>query len=663
MAVTRKIGKKRILIGIGIAAAILIAWQYVSGKNGRVTSGGENTYNVTHQDLTISVTESGSIKASNSVTVRSGVEGRTTIVSVVPEGTILTQEDVDKGKVILELDTSTQKEDLNRQQIEYNTAMADFTDAKENLDIQINQNESDIQQGRLTVQFALMDLQKYVGQEAADGLVADSNSRTITDNDFNKLTRDPNKLGGESLQKYRQLMSDITVAQSEYYLAQNTLNWTEKLAAKNYVAKTELESDKLKADKSKITHEQAITALDLFVRYEFPKDSHKFFSDYAEAKRELERILAKARSQEAQAVAKKANAEAKFGLEKERLEKLQRQVAAGIIKAPVAGMVVYATQGGGRFGGSRSRTSIEVGREVQEREDVMSIPSAMEMAVDTKIHETNVDKVMVGQRARITVDAMPDQAFYGSVLKISPLPDPAAFLSNPDLKVYSTDVSIENSETLRPGMSAKVEIVIAQLKNVIAIPVQCISNRAGKKICFLQTRNGNEEREVKTGPYNDKFIQIQEGLNEGEKVLLSPPRIFDQAQDRPIPDGMAPAVAPQGGTGDSQRPRRQRSNGQGMMDGQQGGWQPDSSQGDSPRPRRQRPDGQTSMDGQQSGGQTDSTRSPQADSQRPQRMRPDGQSPAGGQPSDGQAADSPRPRRQRPDGGAPGTDTPREPQQ
>jgi multidrug resistance efflux pump len=205
-----------------------------------------------------------------------------------------------------------------------------------------------------------MDLQKYVGQSAADNLVADANDRPVTDEDFKKLTGDPNQLGGESLQKHRQLTSDISMAQSECYLAQNTLNWTEKLEAKNYVAKTELESDKLKADKSKITLEQAQTAIDLFIRYEFPKDAHKFFSDYVEAKRQLERTQAKARSQEAQAVAKMANAEAKFALEKERLEKFQRRIAASVVKAPSPGMVVYRTQDA--RGGTRSRTSIEVGR-------------------------------------------------------------------------------------------------------------------------------------------------------------------------------------------------------------------------------------------------------------------------------------------------------------
>jgi len=425
MAATRKIGFKRILIAVVVIAGVLGLWRVFYGQSGKVASkSSEAVYSVKRQDMVISVTESGSIKSSNAVTIRSEVEGRTTIVNVVPEGTILTEQDVAEGKVILELDTSSIKQDLNQQQIQYNSAMADLTDAKENLEIQKNQNESDIQQGKLTVKFGLMDLQKYLGQYAADKLVADANSRPVTDEDFKKLTADPNQLGGEALQTYRQLIADINVAESEYYIAQNTYNWTDKLYAKNYVAKTDLESDKLKADKCKITQERAQTALGLFFQYEFPKEAHKLFSDYIEAQRQLERILAKARSQEAQAVAKLSSADAKFALEKERLERYQRQMAASIIKAPCPGLVVYTTQ----FSrGSRSRTTIEVGREVYEREEIMSIPNTTQMAVDTKIHETNIDKIVLGQKARITVDAMPDNVFYGQVTKISPLPDQAGW--------------------------------------------------------------------------------------------------------------------------------------------------------------------------------------------------------------------------------------------
>ncbi len=533
MGNTRKYDRKRIIIAAIGFIIILLGWWYYQGRANRAAlhGGSESTYEASRRDMTISVIESGSLKASNAVTIRSSVEGRTTIVSIIPEGTILTEKDVAEGKVILELDTSTLKEDLNRQQIQYNSAMADFTDAKESLEIQRNQNQSDIQQGRLSVKFARMDLQKYLGQIAADKLIADANSHALTDHDFATLTIDPNLLGGESLQKYRELTSDIKLAESEYKLAQQTLDWTRKLEDKKYVAKTELESDELKAEKTKINLEQTQTAIALFIQYEFPKEAQKLFSDYVESERQMERILAKARSQEAQAEAKFNNAEAKFSLEKERLEKLQRQIAASTVKAPCPGMVVYASQTS-RFG-SRARTSIEVGREVSEREEIMSIPSTSGILVDTKVHETNIDKILVGQQARITVDAMPDTVFSGEVLKIAPLPDPGSFLSNPDLKLYATDVTLEGGQSLRPGMSAKVEIIISELNDVIAIPLQCVATRGGRKVCYVHRLGDSAERPVTIGAYNDKYVEILDGLEEGEKVLLNPPRIFDKTPNTP----------------------------------------------------------------------------------------------------------------------------------
>jgi hypothetical protein len=259
----------------------------------------------------------------------------------------------------------------------------------------------------------------------------------------------------------------------------------------------------------------------------------------------------------------------------------------------------------------------------------MSIPSVSDLLVDTKVHETNVDKIAVGQKARITVDAMPDTYFSGEVLKIAPLPDPGSFMSNPDLKLYATDVTLEGGQMLRPGMSAKVEIIIAQLKNVLVIPVQCVSNRAGKKICYVQTSSKSEEREIKVGSYNDKFVEVLEGLKDGEKVLLNPPQVYDQPQKASgAPGGKRPS---------------------GSED--QAESQPDSEgqPGRGPRPDGQTTPDQSRPDGQQPNGQTDSPR--------PRRQRPSGQSPADGQ------TDSPRPQRQSPGGPEGGDKTStREPQ-
>jgi HlyD family secretion protein len=175
----------------------------------------------------------------------------------------------------------------------------------------------------------------------------------------------------------------------------------------------------------------------------------------------------------------------------------------------------------------RRRYPIEVGAEVRERQKIISIPDTSKMKVEIKIHETWIDKIQPGQEAKITVAPFPDKTFTGQVLKKAPLANPEEWL-NPDLKVYATDVSIDGThDFLKTGMSAKVEILINELKDVISVPIQAVLNVGGKKVCFVSTASGTEQRQIETGAFNDSFVEIKSGLAEGDKVLLNPPRLTD----------------------------------------------------------------------------------------------------------------------------------------
>jgi len=480
----------------------------------------------------MSVTESGTIKARNAVEIKSQVERAATILSLVPEGSYITAEDVSNGKILVELDSSGLRDNINQQQIAYNSAEADYTEARESLIIMKNQNDSDVQQGLMNVKFAGMDLQKYLGQETADTMVdhytTDPNQRP----EVSELLDDPNQLGGESLQRYRELTSNIDLAKEELERAEGDLFWTQQLYDKDYIAESELKTAKLKAKRLKIQWAQSKTSLDLFIRYEFVKQAEKLFSDYLEAQRQLERIYAQTRSKLAQAEARLSSSEARYLLNREQLERIEKQIKACTMRATESGLVIYASSSGRRWSGSR--TNIEVGEQIRERELIMTITDEDEMDVDVKVHETSVDKVRVAQSVKIVIDAQPDKVFTGEVLKIAPLPDPQAFFGNPDLKVYTTDVSLEGAgKSIKPGMSARVEILIAQLTDVLSIPIQCVANRAGRKVCYLVTNNGPKEQVIQTGAFNDRFVQILEGLQEGQQVLLSPPRLMMDADKSP----------------------------------------------------------------------------------------------------------------------------------
>jgi HlyD family secretion protein len=513
-----------ILILVAVVVAIgtfVFLWWTSRAPEGRKELG---IFTVRRGDLPITITESGDIKALNSTDIKSEVEGQTTIISIVDEGTIITPADVNNGKVLVELDSSKIKVELTQQEIRFSNEEASYTEAKEALDIQIKQNDSDIKGGELKIRFALMDLQKYLGAAVAEKLISGATNPEGEDDKITSLINDPNLSGG-AVQRLRELNGDITLAESRFEQASNTLMWTQKLYDKKYVAETDLRKDQLEMQSCKIQMDKSRTALELFRLYEFPKEAEKLLSDYNEAKREWERIEAGARSKLAQAQARLDSRKATYSLEKERLEKWRKQLAACTIKATVPGQVVYSSSMMNEW--ERRNRPIEVGAEIYERQKIISIPDTSEMKVEIKIHETWVDKVQPGQQTRITIAAFPDKTFTGKVIKKAPLADPEQWL-NPDLKVYSTDVSIDGThEFLKTGMTAKVEIIIDELKNVISVPIQAVVNRQGKKVCYVMGSKEPKQREVDTGLFNDNFVEIKSGLAEGEKVLLNPPHVSE----------------------------------------------------------------------------------------------------------------------------------------
>ena len=511
-----------ILISLAVVVAIVVFGLLRQRTGGPDDSNpGTGLFTVKRGDLTISVTESGDIKAINSKDIKSKVEGMATIVNIVPEGTTITAEDVNNGKVLVELDASSLKEQLAQRKIDLAGARALFSDANETSLIQVKQNESDITAAELKVRFALMDFQKYIGetvaQKAIDEVNADPNSRIDTALLFQEI--EDHNSGGEASQKFKELQDNIALAKSTLERASGKLDWTEKLRLKEYVSETELLADRLEVQSLTIKRDQAEITLDLFRRYDFPKQVQQLQSDYNESKLELERVQARARSQLAQAEAKLMSARATYELQKQRLEKLHGQIEACVIKAPAVGQVVYwsSTQ---RY----SRIKIEQGTGIPEGYKIITIPDASEMKVEIKVHETWIDKVELNQPAKITVVAFPEKTFTGKVLKKAPLADQTDDILNPDLKVYLTDVSIDGThDALKTGMTADVEVIINDLHDVLYVPIQSVTTMEEKKICYVMG-SVVEKREVETGLFNENFVEIKSGLTEGEKVLLNPPR-------------------------------------------------------------------------------------------------------------------------------------------
>jgi len=514
-----------------VGASGLTAKRLIRPKSDVPTEGG--TIAVKRGNLMVTVDVAGSIRAHKSIQYKCQVErrgGEVTIVNIVPAGTYITQEDVDNGKVLIKLDSSQLEDQLVQEQMELSGDEEQAKSAREAYGIQLLQNESNIAQKKQNLRFALLDLQMYLGVQLANELVRDVNAIVSVSQHvapvIAKALADPNIIeGSQAAQQLKGLKDAIVTAQGSLKNAQATLIGTQELYDANYVSTLELQQDELNVVNRTFSEESAHVELALFREYTFPKQSEEYLSYYIEAGRELQRTYAQCRSELAQKQASLNNAELRFKHQEERVRELQEQIDFCTIRAQAPGLVIYGEGGGGdRFRGMRGRGIIAEGEAVWEGQTIISSPDTADMVAEIGVHETEVDKVRPGQPAEIVMDAFPDSVLQGEVLEVAPLPDQERGFLNPDLKVYKTLVKINGRhDFLKTRMSCRVQILIQHLEDVVTVPIQVVANRGGRKVCYVNRPGGAEEREVRTGAFNDTFTEITEGLQSGEEVLLNPP--------------------------------------------------------------------------------------------------------------------------------------------
>lgn len=326
---------------------------------------------------------------------------------------------------------------------------------------------------------------------------------------------------GEAKQKLRQLDDALETAQKDLGQATSTLDGTRRLFEKGFVPKTEITSDEIAYSSAALKVKSAETDRALFLKYEFPRTAEEDLSKYAEGVRGMDKAYHEAISKLAQAKAKLNSAKGQYELQRRQRQDLKDQLSKCKLVAEKSGLVVY---GGGEQVFYGNQDPIREGATVRERQTIITIPDLRRMSVDVKIHESYIKKIKAGQKARITVDAYPDKPLTGEVTKVGVLPDSQNRWLNPDLKVYLTTVTIDGTNIwLKPGMSAKVEILVSHLDDVVYVPVQAVTPGNGKEFCYVMDGSKPERREVVVGQFNDEFIEIKKGLKEGERVLLNPP--------------------------------------------------------------------------------------------------------------------------------------------
>jgi HlyD family secretion protein len=477
--------KPWVAVLIGVFALVIVA---LIARASRPTSTEAQYFEVKRSDFMISIVEGGTIEAVREQVIRSEVEGTARVIYIVAEGTT-----VKKGDLLVELDSSATQDAVNQQQINVEKARFALVQAEQQLEIQRSVVDSETNTANLKVEFAQTDLAKF--------------------------------MKGETMQLRRNAEISITNLVQTLQNNEETLRWTEELHKQGYETKSKFDSDRLMVSKNQLELEKARTELWMIETFDIPKTKRQLEAALQEAKENLDRVIMQGERRLAQYKADVESQKSTLALSETKLQRDMKQLLGTKIYAPIDGMVVYAGGGDRRFS---SESLIEEGAVVRNRQELIKLPDISSMKLMVKIHETYINQIQQGQPAYVVLDAMPDQRFRGTVSRIAPLPDSQSRWMNPNLKVYATEIVINDPlPNVKPGVSARAEIVITNLADVLTVPIQAVTTRKGQQVVFLAS-NPQQPVHITVGMYNIKFIEIPTGLKEGDRVLLSPP--FDSEE-------------------------------------------------------------------------------------------------------------------------------------
>lgn len=190
-----------------------------------------------------------------------------------------------------------------------------------------------------------------------------------------------------------------------------------------------------------------------------------------------------------------------------------------------------------------------VGTSMMSGTEILKIADLSSMEVVVEINENDIVNVELGDSAQVEVDAFPDQNFYGKVTEIAYSASVAGIATSDQVTNFEVKVMISPSSyrdeaglinrgdtravesPFRPGMSSLVEIFTRHVNQVVTVPIQSVTLRQPEgaekdadpeEVVFRFQEGKVRKVPVSTGISDDRYIEIREGLQAGEQVVIGP---------------------------------------------------------------------------------------------------------------------------------------------
>jgi HlyD family secretion protein len=511
----------RSLVGLVVLAAcgcaFFVPWGGDAAAAGGVV-GANELYTVQRGDLRITLVENGTMVAKESQKVRAKIRNESKILTLVEEG-----KQVAEGDVVCTLDTGPLNTQIETIQLEVLQTEANLKTARTELEIAVVETAANVRKAEVAFEKAKKEIEKY---------------------------RD-----GEAPQARTKLEVALKDAETEYGRKQKKLEDSKKLLEQNYVKKADLEDDQLAFDRATVQKKGAKNDLEIFHKYTFPMAITDLETKLADAEREVETAKKRGESQLGQKQVAVQQVEKRLKMQQDQLKERKQDLENMTLKAPCPGIVVYGDPHEPWY-----RERVKVGQQIYGGYTLLTIPDLRVMQVKLQIHEADISKLKAGMKATVTADSYPGMKLEGEISKIATVANGNNdYGTSSEVKKFDVEITLKTEGLqLRPGVSAKVEIHVDVREKSLYVPLQSVFAEDGEHWCHVQPAGKSPgKRQIKIGAANDNYMEILEGLEPGELVLLYNPLLPEaggstkkpgaeeaKGGDKPAADAPAPAATP-----------------------------------------------------------------------------------------------------------------------
>jgi multidrug efflux pump subunit AcrA (membrane-fusion protein) len=237
-----------------------------------------------------------------------------------------------------------------------------------------------------------------------------------------------------------------------------------------------------------------------------------------EAKSKYQQILDEAKNMEVSETA--AIRAIQIDLQRCELEcsRAQRNVDRMVVAAPIDGMAVMSTIRRGADTGE-----IQVGDQLSAGQPYMQIVDLSTMGIDANLNQVDVERVRIGQKARVHFDAYPGLELPARVVAVTAFARCSGWRGN-----YVTTIPVRlrfeaMDKRVIPNFSVSVDLVLNQSEDAVTVPLESVFHESGKTFAYVHQSEGWEKRELELGLTNHIAAAVVSGLREGEVVAAELP--------------------------------------------------------------------------------------------------------------------------------------------